>query len=437
MIRFAALVACISIVLALSARGGELPASATLQAGIGVTDITPTDSVVLAGSPTTLKSSSIESRLYVKALLLAAGDQKVAIVSLDTLKYPVEHVNRARQQIEKATGIPANNIILCASHTHRGPLWSYYKDQLVTPITKAVTIAAHNLQPCTLAKSRGKADGISECRRVIKDGKAWNRWQLPAAEVNAYPPEGPYDPEFDMLAVIGADGKYKTIVYNFASHASNTRALAVSADFPGDVHEFVQKKLGYEMQTMFLAGACGDQRPVVSIKKEVFGETLGGEIIRCLDHLEPISKPTLTVEAREMKMPGRESPEFKGEDVQLKWPKQFEHYKKTFEDMKSREKPTYQFFMTGIRIGDDFAIVTNPNELFCQFGINVKKQSPFKHTMVAELTNGAHGYVPTPKAFEGGSYETWFGEHSYLTVKAGPMIEEQSLDILSRLKTGK
>ncbi|MCX7007123.1 MAG: hypothetical protein NTY53_07720, partial [Kiritimatiellaeota bacterium] len=73
-------------------------------------------------------------------------------------------------------------------------------------------------------------------------------------------------------------------------------------------------------------------------------------------------------------------------------------------------------------------------ELFCEIGMSIKKQSPFKHTMVAEQTNGAHGYVPTAKAFAGGSYETWFGEHSYLTTRAGEIVEKESLDILNRLK---
>ena len=102
--------------------------------------------------------------------------------------------------------------------------------------------------------------------------------------------------------------------------------------------------------------------------------------------------------------------------------------------MKQNEKSDYEYFFTGIRIGDDFAIVTNANELFCEIGMSIKTQSPFRHTMVAELTNGAHGYVPTAKAFEGGSYETWFGEHSYLTTRAGEIIEKESLDILNCLK---
>jgi hypothetical protein len=140
------------------------------------------------------------------------------------------------------------------------------------------------------------------------------------------------------------------------------------------------------------------------------------------------------MECREMAMPGREHPEFKEEDIRLKWPRQFDHYKRAFDDMKMREKPTYPCFFTGIRIGDDFAIVTNPGELFCGIGMSIKKQSPFKHTMVAEQTNGAHGYVPTARAFEGGGYETWFGEHSYLTTRAGEIIEKQSLDILNCLK---
>jgi hypothetical protein len=53
--------------------------------------------------------------------------------------------------------------------------------------------------------------------------------------------------------------------------------------------------------------------------------------------------------------------------------------------------------------------------------------------MVVEQTTGAHRYVPTAKAFEGGGYETWFAEHSYLRVRAGQIIENRSLDILKHL----
>ena len=103
------------------AAGGDATASnGYVDAGVGVVDITPTEPVVLAGSSIPLKSSSVSTRLYVRALVLSAGGKKVAIVTVDTLKYPVEHAVRARQKTKQTAGIPAGNVIICASHTHRG-----------------------------------------------------------------------------------------------------------------------------------------------------------------------------------------------------------------------------------------------------------------------------------------------------------------------------
>lgn len=418
----------------LSAEERSVAPGGTVEAGVGMVDITPTEAVILAGSPNPKKSLEVQTRLYVQALVLAAQGKRIAIVTLDTLKYPVERVQEARAKIEQTTGIPACNVIICASHTHRGPLWTYYPDMLVTPISDAVAKAARDLTPCTLGAATGKAEGIAECRRVIKDGHAWNRWQLPPEEAGLHPAEGPSDPEFDLLALTGADGKLKAVLYNFACHAANTRAPVISADFPGDTKLYVQKELGYPVPTLFLTGACGDVNPVPNFRTNHFGDTVGSEIVRCLKNLEPISNPSLALECREFQMPGREHPEYKEAEIARNWPAQVEHYRKAYEEMKKREKPSYLYLITGIRISDDFAIITDADEIFCAIGLDIKKHSPFKHTIVAEQTNGAHGYVPTAKGFAGGSYETWFGEHSYLTTKAWEIIERESAEILTRLK---
>ena len=412
------------------------PAAApnVINAGVGMVDITPSGEVTLAGSPSPKKTSEVKTRLYVRALVLSADGKKVAILTLDTLKYPVDLVQKARASIEQATGIPAANVIICSSHTHSGPLWSYYPDKLVTPITEAVTKAASDLTPCTVGISKGKAEGVAECRRVIKDGHAWNRWQLKPDEADKYPAEGPADPDFDILALRSADGKFKALAYNFACHAANTRAPLISADYPGDVENYVQKELGYAVPALFLTGACGDVNPIYSVRRDLFQERLGGEILRCVAQLEPVAKPTLAIEARDFQMPGREHPEFHETEVARNWPTQLEHYRKAYTSMKAREKPSYLYFITGIRIGPDFAIVTNANELFCSIALGIKQHSPFKHTMTVEQTNGAHGYVPSAKAFEGGSYETWFGEHSYLTTRAADIIAKESLDVLNKLR---
>lgn len=415
----------------------EAPSSANLKAGVGIVDITPKEPIKLMGMPVAKPASEVKTRLYVRALVLSAGGTKAAIVTLDTLKYPVERAQEARAKIERTTGIQAENVIICASHTHSGPLWTYYQDQLATPIVEAVAQASRDLTPCTVGMAEGVADGISQCRRVIKDGRAWNRWQLPPGEDAQYPAEGPHDPAFDVLVLTGRDGRHKAVVYNFACHATANREPCISADFPGDVEVQVRKHLGYDVPVLFLTGACGDVNPVMGFRRDLLGEKIGGEIVRCLGQLEPVSKPSISVESREFQMPGRENPEFKEAEIARNWPAQLEHYRKAFDEMKKREKPSYLYFMTGIRIGNDFAIVTNGNELFCSIGLSIKERSPFQHTMVAEQTNGSHGYVPSAKAFAGGSYETWFGEHSHVTTKAGEIIERESLGILHRLNKAK
>lgn len=409
-------------------------AESDLKAGVGSVDITPGEAVVLAGSPSPKKSSAVQTRLYVKSLVFSSGETKVAIVTLDTLKYPVNHVLRARQQIEKSTGIPAGNVIICASHTHSAPLWSYYEDQLVTPISQAVALAVGDLKPSRLGIAKGTVEGVSECRRVIKDGRAWNRWQLTPEEANKYAAESQADPEFDVLAVMGESGTCKAILYNFACHAANNREVSISADYPGDIQNYVREHLGQNVSTFFLPGACGDVNPIYSVPMRTIGEKLGGQIVESLGRLEPIATPSLSMETREIEMPGRENPEFQEAEIARNWPAQLEHYRKTFDEMKTLEKTSYPFLISGLRLGDDFAIVSNPDELFCDIGRGIKRKSPFKHTMVVEQTNGAHGYVPTAKAFADGSYETWFGEHSYLTTKAGEIIESESLEILKHLK---
>jgi hypothetical protein len=38
-------------------------------------------------------------------------------------------------------------------------------------------------------------------------------------------------------------------------------------------------------------------------------------------------------------------------------------------------------------------------------GLAIKKASPFKHTIIAELANGSMGYVPNREAYPQGNYE--------------------------------
>ena len=56
-------------------------------------------------------------------------------------------------------------------------------------------------------------------------------------------------------------------------------------------------------------------------------------------------------------------------------------------------------------LGEDFAIVSWPGEVFVELGLYLKERSPYPYTMVIELANGSEDYIPDRKAFLEGNYE--------------------------------
>lgn len=58
----------------------------------------------------------------------------------------------------------------------------------------------------------------------------------------------------------------------------------------------------------------------------------------------------------------------------------------------------------GIRIGEA-ALITSPAELLVEIGLNLKRVSPFPHTLVAACSNGYLHYGPPAEAYDRGGYE--------------------------------
>ena len=86
-----------------------------------------------------------------------------------------------------------------------------------------------------------------------------------------------------------------------------------------------------------------------------------------------------------------------------------------------------------VRIGD-IAIGTSPCETFAETGLEFKKRSPFKHSFMVELANGYYGYLPTPRHFELGGYETWPGTN-YLEPQASVKLMDALLGMARELES--
>src|SRR5229473_299720 len=103
-------------ICALSACG--LLNAADFQAGAAKVDITPSTGYAMWGYAARhdAPSDGVLDPLHARALVLAVGDEKIAIVSLDLGRAPTRDSTAAiREKIKKAAGI--EHLFLCASHT--------------------------------------------------------------------------------------------------------------------------------------------------------------------------------------------------------------------------------------------------------------------------------------------------------------------------------
>lgn len=79
-------------------------------------------------------------------------------------------------------------------------------------------------------------------------------------------------------------------------------------------------------------------------------------------------------------------------------------------------------------IGHDVAIVCLPGEVFVELGLAIKQASPFRTTIIIELSNAVETiYVPHRAAYAGGSYEV---TNSALEPGGGEMLVEAALKLL-------
>jgi len=87
-----------------------------------------------------------------------------------------------------------------------------------------------------------------------------------------------------------------------------------------------------------------------------------------------------------------------------------------------------------IALSDDLAIVALPGEIFVELGLALKKASPFKTTLIAELANGSIGYIPNRDAYPQGNYEVVSARNE---AGSGEKLVEVALRLLGEVKVGK
>ncbi len=459
--------------------------SSALRVGIAETDITPPLSFPMAGYYHERLAVGTIDPLKAKAIVFRDGDTAAALVVCDLIGIATDLSREVRRLASEKTGIPEGNIVIAATHSHTAPdymkeLYLYlgkekqdalrknYIEKLIGEPVAAIVQAHADAKPSSLATGAAtqKTPVAFNRRFVMRDGsvKTWQKY----SNTDVIRAAGPIDPEIGLLAVRNLDnGKTRGIISNFALHLDTVGGGKWSADYPFFIERTLREELGADVISIFGTGCCGDinhSNPSAAErnKADFIGNSIGKSISGELAQLTPIEITKLTVKSQVVNLPFENASRKEvddsinilakvknGEKVDF-----FDHvtaYKKMILDQflhtppyaKSDELMTWGLSrslagigetipvdVTVMTIGSDVAIVCLPGEVFVELGLAIKQASPFRTTIIIELSNAVETiYIPTRAAYAGGSYEV---TNSAVQPGSGEMLVETALTLLRK-----
>ncbi len=450
----------LTLLAAAAARAGEL------RAGAAAVVITPPLGTPLAGYYSARGAEGALDDLHSKALVLEHDGVKAAIVVCDLISLPRRTVVDARKLVEQQTDIPASHVLICATHTHTGPvvtrasardqldggasdLGVRYTEGLPELIARSVAEANKKLTPVRAAAAAGREEHLSFNRRFhMTDGSVG--WNPPKRSPQIVRPAGPIDPEVGVLSLDTPQGRPVATVVNFAMHPDTTGGTKISADYPGVLSRLLAEYRGPEMLTLFANGCCGNlnhrdvqwaDRQSSPAEAKRIGTVLAGDVCRTYPQLRPLTSGPLQVRSEIVKLP---LPPVSADDVaqarevirRVNDPKtKFLEKVKAYQvlDVAARQGRPQEVEVQVITLGDQVAWVSLPGEIFVELGLAIKKGSRFPHTMIAELANGSIGYIPDRPAYAQGNYEV---VSARCAEGSGELLVEAALRLLGELHPG-
>lgn len=443
-----------------------------LEVGVARVEITPPLSFPMAGYYSIRLSTGTHDPLWAKAICFRQGGGVPCVLMIcDTISINESVTTEIRRRIHEKTGLPEGCVVITATHTHTGPIRDAFVPDLppeqnlefakkgdyasfrysnwwVEKGTEAILAALGNFRPATLSVGEVSVTDLSFNRRFFMKDSDEVRFNPGVRNPNIIRPAGPIDPQ--MLTVFVTDpatGKPFASLTNFALHLDTTGGTLFSADYPYYVECVLQEKFGSDFTSFFGTGTCGDINHIdvsgeTRRKAPEIGTELGQRIAKAYDHLSHVGEtPNIgsrmsTIECRRQEFPAGEVAAAEAMREAIFHPEvgnyTFLERVKAGKILNFSQMPqTFQVDIQCIRLSSDTAIVALPGEVFVDLGLEIKKNSPFKNTLILELSQMNAKYVPTEKAFREGSYETI---NSLFIPGTGERFASEALACLKDLK---
>lgn len=432
------------------------------KCGLSEVVVTPKLGSPIPGSVNERFSTGTRDDLYAKSAVIETESATVAFIALDAIDVPRWLVERVRARVNESTGIPAEHVMVTSTHTHTGgptiktsfvnAVDETYLNNLADKAADAAIMAYSRRTEARIGFGRGHEADIAFNRRFrMQDGTV--RMNPGIGNPHIVESVGTIDPEVLVIRIDDAAGKPLGVVTNYACHACVIPGTEYSGDYPGHLSRSLKQLLGQHVVSLFFPGACGDINHIdvsgrfpttKSDHYQTMGSILAGEALKVRAKAQPAEPLQLQVKSAyvpvRFRQPTAEQlaeaervlglPEKEAPVSELKFARQLLQMSRGELGLPDEAEAEIQAFALG-----DLAIVGLPAEIFVEFGLQIKRGSPFAVTIVNELTNGSvSGYVCTQEAYRQGGYETRLRPYSRLQEEAGDMFVKHALQLLHELK---
>jgi len=432
---------------------------APLMAGAATSNITPELGAEVVGGFLPFPCTHIHDELHARCLVLDDGKTKLALVVCDLLGMHRSLCVAARELIEKETGIPAANVLISGTHTHSaanaigGPVRFYTSDMELTDyqkfvvrrITDGVRRSITLLRPAEITFGTVEIPEHVNIRRwFLKEGSMppnpfgkIDKVKMNPGAGNAalVEPAGEPDPTVSFIALREPGGRLISVYSAYSLHyVGGVNGADISADYYGMYCEALKRlQTGGSDDPPFVAmmanGTSGDanntnfrnpqprKKPYEQMR--YVAEDVAAKVNAALTKVTWHSSAPLAARYRELAIAWR-----KIDPDLIAWAKETEAKTPRIQGKADLPlayagrvqrlavaSPETKAAVQILRIGD-ICIGTTPTETFAETGVEFRKRSPFAKSFMVELANGYYGYMPPPRHFELGGYETWPGTNN-------------------------
>lgn len=364
--------------------------------------------------------------LAARVILLDDGTTRLGIVVVDQTSLSEDSINHMKTALQQVAQVSPAQAIVSASHgfsaphvlphEHTAPEVQAQTTQMQQALVNAVRAAAQSAVKTMSAARVGYGEGVSRVN-VNRDVSTPFGWWLGANEL------GDNDPTLSVLRIDTAQGAPLAVMMNYAVQSSvmegstlKAGGKLITADLAGVATRYVEQdaaQRGSQPVAAFLVGAAGDQTPRLQANRHVvnsdgsvtrvdkheegftlldrLGTELGSTAAQVSDRIKAVDAPTLAIERKSVMVTSQ-----------------------THSPQNAPKGPVTAYTYTLgqpvalpvvlIRIGD-IALVGVQPELAAQIGKRIKAESPFAHTLVLTMVDGAAKYLPDDASYDRFTYE--------------------------------